>query len=160
MHYKNYMALLTMLGLWGCVSAPTTPSRPPPLVSGHIEQQQQEVIDAVILEDENVSKEPPQTPVLARDLSREKRKEEELPAVAYLLNQAQSALDKNEFNQAAALADRALQIDRKSSRTYLILALVEAYNGRPNLVRQLAKQGLLYTSPNSSIGRQLSALVK
>lgn len=106
--------------------------------------------------EENV-KPPPQSPVLAREI---KDQQPELDAVKYLLDQALQALENNETERAIALSDRALKVDRKSPRAYLVLAQAYYLEKRSDRARITARQGLLYTSAGSFIGRQLSKIVE
>lgn len=100
---------------------------------------------------------PPQAPVVARELPKQPA---ELEAVTYLLDQAQLALDNADADKANALSTRALKIDRKSPRAYLVLAESYLVQKKRALARSTAKQGLLYAAKNSVIGRQLQQLAK
>lgn len=110
---------------------------------------------------ESIQKEmPSKTPVTARDLDQDHSAQQELPAVSYLLNLAENALEEEDFEKANALADRALKIERKTARAYLILALVQDRQGSIQRAYSLAKQGLLYTSEKTDVGKGLVALTK
>ena len=82
----------------------------------------------------------------------------ESDAVSYLLNEAERALDNKEIDRAIALADRAIQVERKSPRAYLILAQAYYAENKLGLVVELAKQGLLYAAENSPVGKKLLRL--
>lgn len=100
---------------------------------------------------------PAKAPVLARDVE---EKEPELAAVTYLLDQAEEALANNEPDRAGALSDRAIQIDRKSPRAYLIMALSHLAENKLDHAIASARQGLLYTSEKSEVGQKLKALIQ
>ena len=99
--------------------------------------------------------EPSGAPVLVRDIASEIN---ESDAVSYLLNEAERALDNKEIDRAIALADRAIQVERKSPRAYLILAQAYYAENKLGLVVELAKQGLLYAAENSPVGKKLLRL--
>ena len=107
--------------------------------------------------EDSMPDEPAQEPILAREIQQQ---EPELAAVKYLLDQAQKALDNFEVDRASALSDRALQIDRKSPRAYLVLAQIQSLKKKPEQARVIARQGLLYTPENSLVGQQLLALTQ
>ena len=143
-------ALASFLFLASCATAPNIfegtlgDTEPDAEVGTATDEQKPEVADSG------------QAPVSVRSLDRE---ELELPAVAYLLDQAEDALINNDLDRAAALSDRALQIERKSARAYLIIARAHQLGNNLRSALSSARQGLLYTTENSFVGRQLTALL-
>lgn len=83
----------------------------------------------------------------------------ESDAVRYLLDNAERSLEIEDYSRAQALADRALRIERTTARAYLISALVQLGYGDILKAQDLARQGLLYTSSETNIGRKLLAVV-
>ena len=100
---------------------------------------------------------PPSAPVAVREVA---RKEPEPEAVAYLLDQSQSELNRARYVQAQVLAERALRIDRKAARAYLLLAKIHKASGDLVRAKQFARQGLLYVDSGSSVGRALKQILK
>jgi len=147
---RSFVLISTLLFFAGCTTAPDLPEEPVSNRSGETHGDSSE--------QQETSIEPPaHAPVAVRELE---ETETELPAVAYLLNQAEVALNKNESDRASALSARALQIDRKSPRAYLVLAQAYRLEGDLSRATASARQGLLYVSENSEIGRQLKELIQ
>lgn len=148
--HHTFFALFVsaLLLLSGCASSPKSPSQ-----SDTAKQQTNE--ELVVSPKPSHTEKPAQAPVIARDMDRQP---EELEAVTYLLDQAQLALKGLNAERASALSMRALQIERKSPRAYLILAQSYLVQKKSDLSKATAKQGLLYAPRQSLLGQKLREL--
>lgn len=80
-----------------------------------------------------------------------------LPIVERLFQQADAALQARNWQQAIALAEKGLRIERKEPRYYWVLATAYAQLSDKKQSQNFARQGLRYTSKDSRLARQLNA---
>ena len=122
---KPVIAALVLLLVAGCSTAPTsTPG-------------------AVVTDGKPVDKttEPPTLPAPEPSVTT-------APGAAYaeLLERAESARGRGEYQQALALLERAQRIEPGSARIYLDLALTHVARGDPQQAKATAERGMLYCS--------------
>ena len=79
-----------------------------------------------------------------------------LPIVERLFDQADAALNNSQWEQAIALAEKGLRIERKDPRFYWVLATAYAQLSNKKQSQSFAKQGLRFAPKNSDLARQLS----
>lgn len=123
--FKPVAALLLLLVVAGCSTAPT--STPGPVVT-----------DGKPIEK---TAPPPTTPVPEPSVKT-------APGAAYaeLLERAESARSRGEYQQALALLERAQRIEPGSARIYLDLAVTHKARGDLQQAKATAERGMLYCS--------------
>lgn len=87
----------------------------------------------------------------------QERAPQALPIVERIFNQADAALQARQWQQAIALAEKGLRIERKEPRFYWVLASAYSQLSNKKQSQNFARQGLRYTSKGSRLARQLSA---
>ena len=85
---------------------------------------------------------------------------DESEAVKYLLDSAEQAIRADDYSRAQSLADRALRIERRSARAYLVFAEVQHRTGNIGGALDFARQGLAYASEDSDVGQELVKILK
>jgi len=80
-----------------------------------------------------------------------------LPIVTRLLAQADAALQAGQWEQAIALAEKGLGIERKEPRFYVVLAAAYSQLSNPQQSQSFAKQGLRYADKQSVVASQLES---
>ncbi|WP_020210876.1 tetratricopeptide repeat protein [Gilvimarinus chinensis] len=80
-------------------------------------------------------------------------------AVNSLLNQADGYYQQADFSRAIASAERALRIDRRSAKAYLMLAQSYWQMGGLSQAEQFARQGLRYAGDDRALTRALNSVL-
>lgn len=80
-------------------------------------------------------------------------------AVNALLGQAERYYGDGDYQHAIASAERALRIDRRSARAYLLLAQSYWRLAVPAQSEQFARQGLRYSGSDASLTRALETVL-
>ena len=83
----------------------------------------------------------------------------EIEAVRFILDQAEQSLNVEDYRKALSLTERALRIQAKAPRAYLIAAQSYRQQGEAEQARNIAKQGLLYASPRTTLHHSLRKIV-
>lgn len=143
------LALFALFLLLGCTSSQRIPDASEESPQNGVEGGGQETSVPTEL--------PPDGAVAVREIE---AVQVELAAVKYLLDSAQEALLNNQLDRAEAVANRALKIDRRAARAYLVKA--EAQYRLENYQQSLvtAEQGLIYAPSDSNIGIGLRLLIE
>ena len=84
---------------------------------------------------------------------------EESDVAAYLLDEAQSSLDKGNYEKARGQSERALLLEPSAARAYLILARTNLEEGRLTDAAEMARLGLASAPDSDSIFTQLNQIL-
>ena len=75
-----------------------------------------------------------------------------------LLSQADQHFEQGQYEQAVAIGERLLRINRNNAEVYLLLAKAHFANGLASLAKQFARQGLAYAK-NAVQKRALQSII-
>ena len=82
-----------------------------------------------------------------------------LPILQALFNQANVALNAQQWQQAITLAEKGLQIERKDPRFYWVLATAYLQLSNKKQSQDFAKQGLRFVSEDDELSQRLAQLL-